>query len=161
MPPSLPLILLVDSDRQTHELLQELLADEDCKFVGARTLAAAKRVAVQLPPDILVLDAATVGPVPAFVESLGLPKGDPRLLLLAAAGTSAPDVARLAALGPVLPKPVAPDRLRHTIHTLIELCVVQGELPGAPLHSAPSEVWRRLTTARLKLQTGGGSKGLS
>ena len=157
MPPSLPLILLVDSDRATHDMLQELLADEDCKFVGARTLLAAKRIAVQLPPDILVLDVATVGPVPVFLESLGLPKGEPRMLLLAGAGMPAQDLAGLAALGPVLPKPVAPDRMRHTLHTLIQLCVVQSELPGAPSHAAPSEVWRRLTTARLKLQTGGSS----
>jgi len=143
---SLPLVLLVDADRGTHDLVEQLLVQVDCKFVAARTPAAAQRLAAQMPADILVLDAATIGAVATFVESMGMVKRAPRMLILAGPKMLAADFAQLASFGPVLPKPLVPDRLRDTLIPLIQLCSVEDAL-GTSLHTSSSDVWRRLTTS--------------
>lgn len=146
MSSSLPLVLLVDADRATHALLEEMLAQVDCKFVAARTPVAAQRLAVQMPADILVLDAETIGAAPAFVESLGMTKRAPRMLMLAGPKTLAASQAQLAAFGPVLTKPLVRERLHDTLVHLIQLCTVE-DAAGCARRAAPSDVWRRLTTS--------------
>jgi CheY-like chemotaxis protein len=144
---SSPLILLVDDDRGSHDLFDDLLVHEPCKFVGARGEEAAKRITAQMSPDILALGARSTAEALAFAASVGLPKHGPRMLILAGAGTTSGELARLAALGPVLTKPLAMERLRETLRNLIQLCAVAKMASGHSPRSSTSDVWRRLTTA--------------
>lgn len=142
-----PLILLVDDDRSSHDLFDDLLVHEPCKFVGARGEAAAKRITAQMSPDILALGARTTDEALAFAASVGLPKHGPRMLILAGPGATTGELARLASLGPVLAKPLAVERVRETLRNLIQLCAVAKMASDHSPRSSPSDVWRRLTTA--------------
>jgi hypothetical protein len=156
---SLPLVLLVDSDRATHDLLDEILPVEECKFIGTGSVATARKVAQLLAPSILVVDAATVGEMKSFVESVGLARRAPRLLILAGPDLAAADVVRLATFGPVLHKPLLPDRVRETLCSLIQLCLADGGVSAPTIRSMPSQVWRRLTTTRFDGAAGRGRAG--
>jgi hypothetical protein len=142
-----PLILLVDSERGTHDLFDELLVHEACKFVGARGETAARRITAQMSPDILALGARSTEEALAFAASLKIPKHGPRMLILAAPGAPKSELARLASLGPVLSKPLAEGRLRDTLRNLIQLCAVAKMTSDSSPRSSPSDIWRRLTTA--------------
>lgn len=122
----LPLVLVVDEDRRTAEILSITLADEGMDVHTASTTDAL-RLARRLQPDVLLVDPASPGPDGlSLVESLRATVAAP-IIVLSARGSVSDTVGGLR-LGAddYLRKPFNVDELAARIRALLRRAAIRA-----------------------------------
>ena len=120
LPSDRPLVLVVEDDRDTRELLVESLAHEGFDAVGAENGAVALEVLRgEARPDVVLLDLRM--PVLSGWDLLRIRQADPRLLLIPViVMTGEPDFSPALHRVTLVRKPVNPDRLAQIVRTVLE-----------------------------------------
>lgn len=140
-----PLVLVIDADPATHDEVAESLAEVDCVLLGARSEALALQLAARRFPAIVLIDTASVADPAELFARLQQIVPHVRAVITTAASSGA--VARLVAVGPVLRKPLDPERLRATIRSLSRLSAMANCVADMREEAAATQaVWRRIAT---------------
>ena len=140
MDPERTLVLLVEDDQDTRELLAEVLQARGCSVRGAETVANARAVIAEARPDVLVADYSLPDGTGADIVQ-GLSSSRPRLCILLTGFE--PDRVTSTGFDVVLRKPVGPDAVIAEIRKCAELSeremsVSKASVPGTVSTQSPS-----------------------
>jgi len=143
-----PLVLVIDADPAVHDSVAEALAEIECVLLGARSEALALQLAARRSPSVVIIDAASVAAPADLVRRLQEIVPHIRALVTTGDAAGAP-LAQLATLGPVLRKPLDPERLRSAVRSLSRLSAMTDGVAELRQDTTTTQsVWRRIATTR-------------
>jgi CheY-like chemotaxis protein len=137
-----PVVLLVARDGLTHKLLTALLQDE-CTFLGARTVAAALQLVRGRAPDVVLLDDSFED-LPGLMTTLTGQSRTIRTIVLAQPNRPGTRLAQLAVLGPVVTKPIDNIAFKSLVLSTAHLTDAGEVGAEQPTPSVPSYVTTRV-----------------
>ncbi|APR82296.1 Hypothetical protein A7982_07645 [Minicystis rosea] len=145
MPDTVPVVLVVDIDPETHLATDGALPETECVLVTARSAEMGLKMATRRPPSVLVVDGK-IGGLTYLTEKLRRLSPHLHVILLVGADQPADAPApRISSPTSLLRKPFDVMRFRSTVRTVMRLSamsagvkLMHGAGHRAPLGPAPT-----------------------